>query len=101
MLREVQRVGISEDADGVVDAESADGVGVTLGVPAMLSVSYVLATGAGARDGSGVPKAGMTGAIEEGVFVLRLVKSPSSRRANTAARAAEVFATFLLEKPAV
>jgi hypothetical protein len=98
MLRDVQRVGISEDADGVVDvkgvvdAGSVDGSGVILGV---------LAAGARMGDGSGVPKAGMAGATEDVAIVERLVSSPSSRRASTAARAAEVFAIFLLEKAAV
>jgi hypothetical protein len=98
MLREAQRVGISEAADGVVDvegvadAESADGVGVTLGV---------VAVGAGVGESSGVPKAGMAGATDEAAGVKRLVNRPSSRKANTAARAAEVFATFLLGKAAV
>lgn len=87
-------MGISEDAEG---AEGGRGVGVVLGVPAMLGV---LAGGAGVGDGSGAPKAGMTGATEEGALVLRLVNRPSSRKASTAARAAEVFATFLLENAA-
>ena len=108
MLREVQRVGISEDADGVVDAkgvedaEGAEGsrgvvVGAGLGVPAILSV---LAAAAGMGDGSGVPKAGTMGATGDAAIAGRLVNRPSSRNARTAARAAEVFATFLLEKAA-
>jgi hypothetical protein len=48
-------------------------------------------------EGSGVPKAGTEGATEEVAVVYRFLSTPSSRRAKTAERAADVFATFLLE----
>lgn len=84
MLSSAHKVGTSEDAEG-------GGLGCTLGG---------LVTTAATGGGSGVPKAGMAGATWVRTRAACLVKTPSSRKAKTAARAAAVFAIFLLEKAA-
>ena len=96
MLSSAQIAGINKDAeggDGIVGSlgrvgTSGDAAGCAVGA---------LDTPAATGEGNGVPKAGTAGATEEAAVVYRFFNTPSSRKAKTAERAANVFATFLLE----
>lgn len=90
MFSAVQRAGMSEEAAG-----DGDGEGCTGGAPAAAGSIFE-------GTGSGVPKAGTAGATACAERVCRagLRNTPSSRRAKTVARAAAVFASFLLENAA-